>query len=91
MVDQTLTATVYYYICIATSSRRRHGERTADAALMPELVSSLLEPCAVQVACTVLRGKERSNALLLPGPIQIANEKRGGKRGRTPALPRDYP
>lgn len=38
-----------------------------------------LEPCAVKVACTVLRGRRRSNAPLLPDAYYAACISKGDK------------
>jgi hypothetical protein len=49
-----------------TGEDERLEKSSRDIGLGSEIFAGL-EPCAVKVARTVLRGRWRSNALLLPG------------------------
>jgi len=40
-------------------------------------MTDLLEPCAVKVACTVLRGEWSSDGLLLPNWVGESSDERG--------------
>ena len=55
----TLAADEYREVDVITSAGPARG------------LFEMLEPCAVKVACTVLRGPGRSNPARLPDPLRI--------------------
>lgn len=55
---------------VVRNLRRRIFRATTDSFLDAEVVSERLEPCAVKVASTVLRGAGGRKATCLPGYCQ---------------------
>ena len=59
----------------------QYREGLARARLRLHRAFERLEPCEGRPSCTVLRGEERSNALLLPGALRVRGGFAGNRSG----------